>query len=107
MAFPFLYNSRPRSVHMAPYHHPMLYYIKAEDPDLPAYYFDPLITPISAHYTEREKAAEEESWQEEDEDAFSFASGLGAGFHLPPTVRPILEEHPLYADTTAAGAFYV
>lgn len=29
VAFPFLYNSRPRSVHMAPYHHPMLYYIKA------------------------------------------------------------------------------
>ncbi len=57
----------------------------------------------TAHYTEREKAAEEESWQEEDEDAFSFASGLGAGFHLPAKVRPILEEHPLYADHTAAG----
>ncbi len=28
VAFPFLYNSRPRSVRMAPYHHPMLYYIK-------------------------------------------------------------------------------
>jgi hypothetical protein len=32
IAFPFLYNSRPRSVHMAPYHYPPLYYIKADDP---------------------------------------------------------------------------
>jgi hypothetical protein len=33
----------------------------------------------------------------------SFASGLGAGFHLPSTVRPILEEQPLYSENTAAG----
>ncbi|KAM3567194.1 hypothetical protein VYU27_010655, partial [Nannochloropsis oceanica] len=76
----------------------------AEDPDLPAFYFDPLITPISAHFSEGDKSAEEEVWQEEDEDAFSFASnGLGAGFTLPPSVRPILEDRPLYTDTTAAG----
>ena len=76
---------------------------QAEDPDLPAFYFDPLITPISAHYTEKEREAEEASWQEEDEDAFSFASGLGAGFVLPPSARPILEDRPLYTDSTAAG----
>ena len=35
VAFPFLYNSRPRSVRMAPYHHPMLYYIKVGQPLLP------------------------------------------------------------------------
>ena len=29
VAFPFLYNSRPRAVHLAPYHHPALYYLKA------------------------------------------------------------------------------
>ena len=28
VAFPFLYNSRPRAVHLAPYHHPALYYLK-------------------------------------------------------------------------------
>lgn len=29
VAFPYLYNSRPRAVHLAPYHHPALYYLKA------------------------------------------------------------------------------
>lgn len=28
-------------------------YIKAEDPDLPAFYYDPLIHPIAAYRTER------------------------------------------------------
>lgn len=28
VAFPYLYNSRPRAVHLAPYHHPALYYLK-------------------------------------------------------------------------------
>ena len=44
--FPFLYNSRPRKVALAPYHHPSLYYVKADDPDLPAFYFDPIVNPI-------------------------------------------------------------
>jgi len=34
--------------------------LQAEDPDLPAFYFDPLITPISAHFSEGDKSAEEE-----------------------------------------------
>lgn len=29
------------------YHAPNVVYIKTEDPDLPAFYFDPLINPIS------------------------------------------------------------
>jgi pre-mRNA-processing factor 8 len=41
IAFPFLYNSRPRKVHLGWYHYPANVYVKAEDPDLPAYYFDP------------------------------------------------------------------
>ena len=28
VAFPYLYNSRPRAVHLATYHHPALYYLK-------------------------------------------------------------------------------
>ena len=39
--FPYLYTSRPRAVALAPYHHPPLYYVKPDDPDLPAFYFDP------------------------------------------------------------------
>ena len=47
IAFPYLYNSRPRKVHLGVYHYPQSCYIKAEDPDLPAFYYDPLINPIS------------------------------------------------------------
>lgn len=48
VAFPYLYNNRPRKVRLSLYHHPMVMYIKAEDPELPAYYYDPLIHPITA-----------------------------------------------------------
>ena len=47
IAFPYLYNSLPLHVHLSWYHHTTVVYIKAEDPDLPAFYFDPLINPIS------------------------------------------------------------
>ena len=48
MAFPYLYNNRPRKVRLGVYHAPQVMYIKAEDPDLPAFYYDPLIHPIAA-----------------------------------------------------------
>lgn len=47
IAFPHLYNNRPRKVKLCVYHSPMIMYIKTEDPDLPAFYYDPLIHPIS------------------------------------------------------------
>lgn len=55
VAFPYLYNNRPRKVALSTYHHPMVMYIKTEDPDLPAFYYDPLIHPIAFYKTERAK----------------------------------------------------
>lgn len=46
VAFPQLYNSRPRGVATAVYHHPQMQYVPADDPDLPSFYFDPLLHPI-------------------------------------------------------------
>ena len=40
-------SSLPRKVFLAAYHNPAIVYIKTEDPDLPAFYYDPLINPIS------------------------------------------------------------
>ncbi len=37
----------PRAVFLSKYHTPQVVYIKTEDPDLPAFYYDPLINPIS------------------------------------------------------------
>lgn len=42
LAFPFLYNSRPRDVRLPKYHEPTCCYVKTEDPDMPAFYFDPV-----------------------------------------------------------------
>lgn len=47
IAFPYLYNSLPHQVRLTWYHTPNVVFIKTEDPDLPAFYFDPLINPIS------------------------------------------------------------
>ncbi|KAJ7254008.1 NUC071 domain-containing protein [Mycena haematopus] len=41
VAFPHLYNSLPHSVRISPYHAPKSVYIRTDDPDLPAFYFDP------------------------------------------------------------------
>jgi len=103
IAFPFLYNSRPRAVHMGPYHHPPLYYIKADDPDLPAFYFDPIINPISAFRAERKSqngkvinycnvSADSDPYNLDEED-----------LPVPDQFFPFLDEEPLYTDNTALG----
>ena len=51
IAFPYLYNSLPYQVRLVWYHTPNVVFIKTEDPDLPAFYFDPLINPISHRST--------------------------------------------------------
>ena len=95
IAYPYLYNSRPRSVHMGPYHYPPLYYIKADDPDLPAFYFDPIINPISAFRTERLAATTNAITYvdpEDEEDLF-----------LSEDFLPVLDDEPLYSEKTALG----
>lgn len=60
VAFPHLYNSRPRSVRLDVYHHVPSAFIRPEDPDLPAFYYDPLINPIAAfrlHQQQKHAAA--------------------------------------------------
>ncbi len=89
IAFPYLYNSRPRKVATASYHTPITMYIKAEDPDLPAYYFDPVINPVAAYNsTSNEKGMQDDEDEEDD-------------FKLPGDVQPLLGENPLYTDETA------
>lgn len=95
IAFPHLYNSRPRSVQVGAYHHPPLYYVKADDPDLPAYYFDPIINPVSAFRT----AAVDESYANGDGDYDDDEDDMFMGDYF----TPLMEEEPLYTDNTALG----
>ena len=46
----------------------MVMYIKAEDPDLPAFYFDPLINPMPSYKSELRTAGVEELADEELDD---------------------------------------
>ncbi|CAF3472146.1 unnamed protein product [Rotaria sp. Silwood1] len=50
IAFPYLYNSSSYKLYLSWYHIPNVVFIKTEDPDLPAFYFDPLLNPITQHH---------------------------------------------------------
>ena len=49
IAFPFLYNSvlPVREIFLGRYHSPPLVVVRTEDPELPAFFFDPSLNPIS------------------------------------------------------------
>ncbi|KAJ3320388.1 Pre-mRNA-processing-splicing factor 8 [Boothiomyces sp. JEL0866] len=96
IAFPYLYNSMPRSVHLSWYHHPAVVYIRTDDPDLPAFHFDPVINPISSRalQTDEKVTQEEELFGALDEDE---------EFFLPEEVAPFLSATELETDNTASA----
>lgn len=110
ISFPYLYNSLPYHVHLPWYHTPSVVFIKTEDPDLPAFYFDPLINPISHRHASKvclgQSSFQEPGYQlnlgvcmqvkePEPEDSDDFV--------LPDDVEPLLADKPLYTDNTANG----
>lgn len=103
IAFPYLYNDRPRKVHLSPYHHPSCCYIKSEDPDLPPFYFDPIINPIpyggdDASMEEAVEFIEPEfrtPFDAPDDEEEEFA------MLLPEDFGPLLGETPLFTENTA------
>ena len=95
IAFPYLYNNLPKFVHISKYHEPGCVYIKTDDPDLPAFYFDPLVNPI-AHRHATDKTVN---------SYWSYEGGIDdlEEFILPDFVKPWLENAPLYTEKTAGG----
>lgn len=89
VAFPYLYNNRPRKVRLSVYHYPMVMYIKTEDPDLPAFYYDPLLHPIAYYKTDKRgaKPADEEQVRR------SMIEDRG------PDYCQTLDRHPLQRQT--------
>ncbi|KAH6724233.1 NUC071 domain-containing protein [Leptodontidium sp. MPI-SDFR-AT-0119] len=101
VAFPFLYNSLPRSVKLSWFSHPQIVYVRAEDPSLPAFYFDPVINPISS----RSVAPKNLTISHEDE---IFGHGGNEepeedAFELPEDVEPFLADEELYTSETASA----
>ena len=89
IAFPFLYNSRPRKVAIAPYHYEVNCFVKSEDPELPCFLFDPSFHPIPAHTFDPVDEIETEN------EEISIAN--------PETNSALLESHPLASENTLAG----
>ncbi|KAH8668504.1 pre-mRNA processing splicing factor 8 [Xylariales sp. PMI_506] len=101
VAYPYLYNSLPRSVQLNWYSHPQTVYTKAEDPSLPAFHFDPMINPISS----RSVAPKNITISHEDE---LFGPGNNEepeedAFELPLGVEPFLAEEELYNEDTSSA----
>ncbi|KFY48640.1 hypothetical protein V495_01153 [Pseudogymnoascus sp. VKM F-4514 (FW-929)] len=99
--FPFLYNSLPRSVHISNYSYPQIVYVRAEDPSLPAFYFDPVINPISS----RSVAPKNITVSHEDE-LFGYGNNEEAEedeFILPQEAEPFFADEELYTSETASA----
>ncbi|KAN0069555.1 PROCN (NUC071) domain containing protein [Elaphomyces granulatus] len=98
VAFPFLYNSLPRSVKLSWYSYPQVVYIRSEDPNLPAFYFDPVINPISS----RSVAPRNVTVSPEDE-IFGPGNNEDDDFKLPEDMEPFLTDEELYTSETASA----
>ncbi|KAG5990421.1 Pre-mRNA-splicing factor spp42 [Claviceps spartinae] len=99
VAFPFLYNSLPRSVHLTWHSYSQTVYNRADDPDLPTFFFDRRINPISS----RTVAPKNVDVTLEDE---LFGPGNNEepeeeAFQLPAGVEPFLAEEELENEHTS------
>ena len=102
VAFPHLYNALPRSVKISWYSHPQVVYVRSEDPNLPAFYFDPVINPISS----RSVAPKNIIVSHEDE-IFGPNGNEDEEFELPSSVEPFLaDEEPYTSETASAIALW-
>ncbi|KAK1985508.1 pre-mRNA-processing-splicing factor 8 [Colletotrichum cereale] len=101
VAYPFLYNSLPRSVHLAWHSHPQVVFERSDNPDLPAFHFDRRIHPISS----RAVAPKNLTVSHEDE---LFGPGSNEepedeAFELPAEFEPFLADEDLTNEDTASA----
>ncbi|RCI10721.1 hypothetical protein L249_5301 [Ophiocordyceps polyrhachis-furcata BCC 54312] len=101
VAYPYLYNSLPRSVHLSWHSHPQVVFNRADDPDLPPFHFDRRINPISSRtvapknvdVSHEDQLFGPRNDEEPEEEALE----------LPFEMEPFLAEEELSsADTSAA-----
>ena len=97
VAYPFLYNTLPRSVKVSWHSHPQVVYARTDDPNLPAFYFDPVINPISS----RSVAPKNITVSHEDE--IFGPDNNEDDFELPAEVEPFFADEDLYTPDTASA----
>lgn len=112
IAFPHLYNSRPRGVQLGTYHEPKNVFVRTDDPDLPAFFFDPGLNPISSRGLANADAFNEQYDDGEpvlSHEDFVFGEGIegdddlpdDVAFSMPEHVMPFLDGEPLEHEYTA------
>lgn len=121
VAYPHLYNNLPRGVGLSVYHVPHVMYTKPEDPDLPAYCYDPMLNVIPPSSSQNRKTQKlstsfppenryesdtiqqvvpihSSNLNEEEEEDLDLD-----GIVLPESFVPFLESEPMETELTSAG----
>ena len=98
VTFPYLYNSLPRSVRLAWYSHPQVVYVHTDDKDIPTFYFDPILNPISS----RSVAPKNLTVSHEDE-LFGPGNDEDDEFELPRSCVPFMDDEELYTKETSSA----
>ncbi|KAJ1335218.1 pre-mRNA-processing factor 8 [Microdochium nivale] len=101
VAYPYLYNSLPRSVQLTWHSYPQLVYTPTTDPDMPAFHFDASINPISSRIV-----ASKNSAVSHEDELFGEGNNEEAEedcFQLPAGVEPFFADEDLETEDTASA----
>ncbi|PTD10868.1 Pre-mRNA-processing-splicing factor 8 [Fusarium culmorum] len=101
VAYPYLYNSLPRSVHLSWHSHPQVVFNRADDPDLPTFHFDRRINPISSRTVAPKNV--EVSHEDELFGAGNIEEPEEDAFELPAGVEPFLADEDIENDDTSSA----
>ncbi|RKL22949.1 Pre-mRNA-processing-splicing factor 8 [Fusarium oxysporum] len=101
VAYPYLYNSLPRSVHLSWHSHPQVVFNRADDPDLPTFHFDRRINPISSRTVAPKNV--EVSHEDEIFGAGNIEGSEDDAFELPAGVEPFLADEDIENENTSSA----
>lgn len=101
VAYPYLYNSLPRSVHLSWHSHPQVVFNRADDPDLPTFHFDRRINPISSRTVAPKNV--EISHEDEIFGAGNIEESEDDAFELPAGVEPFLADEDIENENTSSA----
>ncbi|RGP77856.1 pre-mrna-splicing factor spp42 [Fusarium longipes] len=101
VAYPYLYNSLPRSVHLSWHSHPQVVFNRADDPDLPTFHFDRRINPISSRTVAPKNV--EVSHEDEIFGVGNIEEPEEDAFELPAGVEPFLADEDIENEDTSSA----
>ncbi|KAF5634553.1 pre-mRNA-splicing factor spp42 [Fusarium sp. NRRL 52700] len=101
VAYPYLYNSLPRSVHLSWHSHPQVVFNRADDPDLPTFHFDRRINPISSRTVAPKNV--EVSHEDEIFGAGNIEELEDDAFELPAGAEPFLADEDIENENTSSA----